>query len=199
MSVCKDETGNRYGRLTVIEMVGGKAHCQCDCGTVLIVLRYRLHSGHTKSCGCYSRDVTRARATRHGHSRITGRSPEYRSWVGMLDRCRAPGNPNWPNWGGRGIRCEFASFQEFFAHVGPKPSLAHSIDRIDNDGNYTPGNVRWATRSEQMSNRRPYKHTYTRTVRPFKQTYTRTSEHSAKLTEARRRNAAAREGNFQWT
>jgi hypothetical protein len=72
----------------------------------------------------------------------------------MLRRCYSHKDASWKNYGGRGITVEFASFEEFFAEVGPKPSPSHSIDRIDNDGHYEPGNVKWSTRSEQMRNKR---------------------------------------------
>ncbi len=83
---------------------------------------------------------------------------EYRSWKGMKTRCTNPNRPDWKNYGGRGISvCErwATSFANFLADVGPKPSPGLTIDRIDNDGNYTPGNVRWATREQQIRNSRP--------------------------------------------
>lgn len=83
------------------------------------------------------------------------KAPEYIAWANMRGRCRNPKDPGWPRYGGRGITvCEewVNSFAAFFAHVGPRPSSAHSIDRIDNDKGYEPGNVRWADRLTQQQN-----------------------------------------------
>jgi hypothetical protein len=84
-------------------------------------------------------------------------TPEYTAWNNAKKRCSNPMHPQWPYYGGRGIKFLFTSFERFFAELGPRPSPQHSLDRKDNDGNYEPGNVRWATAKEQSNNRRPRK------------------------------------------
>lgn len=82
-------------------------------------------------------------------------SPEYRAFTQAKSRCRNPKHKAWHHYGGRGIEFKFEHFATFLAHIGPRPSKRHSLDRIDNNSNYELGNVRWATRSEQAKNQRP--------------------------------------------
>jgi hypothetical protein len=115
--------------------------------------------GLTQSCGCLAREQTKKRMLRHGESPAGGwnlESPEYRIWVAMRQRCRDPRHGSFKYYGGRGIAvCErWKSYENFLADMGRKPSPAHSLDRIDNDGNYEPTNCRWATRTEQNKNKR---------------------------------------------
>jgi hypothetical protein len=84
-------------------------------------------------------------------------TPEFAAYRGAKHRCTNPNDKLWMNYGGRGIQFHFLSFEQFFAELGLKPTPKHSLDRRDNDGNYEPGNVRWATETEQQNNRRPFK------------------------------------------
>lgn len=161
--------GQRFGRLTVLgpsEDRRGKhlqANCVCDCGAKVAVPLRRLRGGNTRSCGCLRRDESSARATRqftkHGEadSKKGAPTPEYRAWRSMLQRCAARSGEHWRLYGSRGIAvcAEWReSYEAFLSHIGRRPSPNHSVDRIESNGNYEPGNVRWATPSEQVSNRR---------------------------------------------
>lgn len=151
--------GQRFGRLIAVRFSGFSVRCQnfswicrCDCGKECIVRACNLRSGHTRSCGCLSQENKRSLHRVHG---MNG-TPEYIAWQKIIDRCGNPNNPFWNRYGGRGITMFQPwrhSFEEFFKHIGRKPSPKHSIDRINNDGNYEPGNVRWATPLQQSRNR----------------------------------------------
>lgn len=153
--------GDRFNRLVVIRelasvktpngTVNRMVECRCDCGAVKAFRLPLLRNGKTKSCGCFGLESRRARATVHGG---TG-TVEYRIWMGMKARCADLEDES---YGGRGIRvCErwLESFAAFLEDMGPRPSPEHSIDRFPNqNGNYEPGNCRWATAKEQGRNRR---------------------------------------------
>jgi hypothetical protein len=155
----KDIAGQRFGRLVAIEPTGDRAHghvlwrCRCDCGAMTVVRGTALRSRSTLSCGCYQRDVTLARITKHGDVR----TPEYQAWRGIIQRCYNPGSSGYHNYGGRGVTMCDAwrhDYPAFLAHIGRKPSPRHSVDRIDNEKGYEPGNVRWATMKEQLTHTR---------------------------------------------
>lgn len=154
--------GKNFGRLSVLSLDRtGKDPVflvKCSCGNQLSVLCSSVANSHTKSCGCLHKEATRAAKTIHGCSPKKGeRTPEYKAWLGMRRRCGArEGSKDFPIYAGRGISiCErWNDFKAFFSDVGPKPNPEYSLDRICNDGNYEPGNVRWASKEQQARNKR---------------------------------------------
>lgn len=164
MGTVRDIRGERFGRLIALKLgvprrkPSGRQErtwlCACDCGKKTIAWQTALTTGNTRSCGCLHREIGRVALTKHGktNTRI------FRIWSGIKSRCLNPRCPAWKHYGGRGITlCErWRSFENFYADIGDAP-LGLSIDRIDNDKGYEPGNVRWATSLEQARNRRPTK------------------------------------------
>lgn len=159
----RDLSGQRFGRLVAIE-TNRRDHrhnrlwrCQCDCGNEVEVNVNRLVTGNTKSCGCLYVDAHKT----HGATVGRGRVPEYIAWMHMRARCTNPKLPQFKDYGGRGIRvCDrWNDYASFIADMGNRPSPRHSLDRIDVNGNYEPGNCRWATKDVQQHNRRPKSNT----------------------------------------
>ena len=176
--------GKIYGRLRFIEMTGTVKRRQrlakfvCICGTDVTAPFSDVKGGRKRSCGCLARELAgkrmRAIATTHGMSYRS----EYVAWADMIQRCHNPSNGNFIRYGARGISvCNEwrESLLAFFRHIGEKPSPVHSFDRIDNEGGYEPGNVRWATRSQQMVNRR--KRTHCKYGHPFASSIIRIRQH----------------------
>lgn len=160
--VRNDLSGQRFGRLLVLgfDCIQGKTSrwiCSCDCGNTTSVFRSSLvkQTGGTRSCGCFRNECVSKRNVTHGNSFLNAITPEYRAWANMKDRCDNPNNKRYKHYGGRGISyCKrWGRFEAFLKDMGERPSSRHSIDRINNDGNYCKKNCKWSTASEQNANR----------------------------------------------
>lgn len=165
------QPGEYFGRLTVVEETrlpltdkdrregraqGTRAaYCVCNCGRDLVVAIYKLFSRNTVSCGCAKRDNCRARNHVHGFAH----HPLYHTWLAMNYRCTSPNSPSYRYYGARGVRVHepwrdcIDFIEDIDRLLGPRPE-GHTLDRIDPDGNYEPGNLRWADAATQVANRR---------------------------------------------
>lgn len=148
--------GQRFYKLRVVSFAFMRKqttywNCLCSCGNEIIVSGPHLTSGHTQSCSCFSKEKLLKRLTTHGKNR----TPIYIVWCSMIQRCTNPKNPHYKDYGGRGITiCQrWFEFENFYKDMGDRPK-EKTLDRKNNNGNYTPKNCKWSTQKEQSNNQR---------------------------------------------
>lgn len=154
----KDITGEKFSRATALRFVGIRRNraqwlCRCECGREFVATGIDLRSGNTKSCGCYCADRTREASVTHGANLNRGMSGTYKSWRNMRQRCYDPNVPRYSMYGGRGIKvCDrWKDYLAFLEDMGERPE-GYSLERIDVDGDYEPGNCEWIPREHQAKN-----------------------------------------------
>lgn len=152
-----DYVGKKFNRLTVLQDLPTRGsnryvRCICDCGVVKDYQLTAIVHGQTMSCGCYGKEQTKKSNTKHGRSF----SGTYYSWKSARGRCLNPNNPVYHNYGGRGIKfCDrWSNFRNFLEDMGERPSKEHTLDRINTNGDYEPGNCKWSLPIEQANNKR---------------------------------------------
>lgn len=155
--------GKTFGRLVALSEAPKSPSnrrmvlARCECGNENIIDLSALRSGITKSCGCIRRETTREMARNQSLHGECHKTPEHRSWQAMLSRCYNSKHEAYGNYGGRGIVvcAEWRdNYQQFLKDMGRRPTLAHTLERIENNGNYEASNCCWATKKEQLRNRR---------------------------------------------
>ncbi len=156
--------GDKFNRLVLIELTDKKSNqndfigvWKCDCGIVKEIVNSKVRAGHTKSCGCYAKDMRHKAHYKHGYSLKHNETSEYKTWQKMKDRCTNINSPDYHHYGGRGIKvCDswLEKFENFIQDMGNKPSINYSIERIDFNGNYEPINCKWILKTEQTKNKR---------------------------------------------
>lgn len=156
MAHMKDLSGQRFGSRVAIKPMGKRMRAflwlvRCDCGREDIVEGSKLSHRKADKCGT-------CKQLEHGHRVGATSTPEYSTWLNMLQRCSNPKSRDYHNYGGRGIRVclRWLSFSNFLEDMGPKPR-GLTLERRDNNGNYEFGNCKWATRLEQRHNQREHK------------------------------------------
>lgn len=155
-----DHTGMRYGFLTVVKLAAPQTSpsgsrvtrwlCKCVCGVEKVIAIRSLQAQLTLSCGCHNSRTTANRNFKHGKAD----SPEFTAWTNMWTRCTKETNSHYQSYKDRAPPPEWKDFSVFYAELGPKPTPKHSLDRIDNEKPYGPGNCRWATAETQAGNTR---------------------------------------------
>lgn len=165
----KDNVGDTYNRLTIDGYISGtknkppRYQVTCVCGSKLNVICKDVLRGHSKSCGCYQREVSLETLKKHN---LIDKNPyshkyklTYTSWLGIKERCLNPKGKDFKYWGGRGIKVcvSWMEFKNFLQDMGERPSAEYQIDRIDNDKDYAPDNCRWLKGKENQRNKRQAK------------------------------------------
>lgn len=164
-SLPQDISGQQFGRWYVVRRAPSRGteksyhywFCRCSCGTEREVIHTGIRYGHSKSCGCLQKERSAQTAAKTGWKHGGHGTPEYRVYGDMLSRCHNPNHASFLQYGGRGITvCARwrSSFTNFLTDMGPRPSKTHSIERLDNNGSYTPENCVWGTPKQQSRNRR---------------------------------------------